>query len=505
MFRNLQNIFFIILLVLSINESGFSIDVRYIGVIDQELTAPTSMTVNQKSLTVLEPYLKQIKLFTPDGIFQYKVDIQGETNGLTSLSDDEYLFCDLSSKKVMYVSMSTGEQYDFFENSNVFLNPVDLINEDYLYVLDADTKTIYQVDNNKIVLNSFSIEDATGNSITTPHCFARNPLTGEFYILDQVKSEVWVLNSSGEYLNKFGSYGAGEGQITRAGDIAADSQGNIFISDRFQNMISIFNDDGIFNGYLNNLDSNVQINLNIPIGLALDDNGLLYISSMENSKIFYFYISTSSTNTEVIRAEQQFPQDKDSLNVQDLTFTASTTTSGEYQPVTGFDFEVYLQDNPTDPILNKTNGITDIKIDTLNSGLLYTTTWRPENIDENKDYLWRTRVHTDSSVSDWSDFWMFSVLSLPYKYELEQNYPNPFNPTTAIGFSIANESHVNLEIFNVVGQKVITLVDNTLPAGKHVFYWSGKEENGRQTSSGIYFYRLTAGTFVDTKKMILIK
>jgi hypothetical protein len=89
---------------------------------------------------------------------------------------------------------------------------------------------------------------------------------------------------------------------------------------------------------------------------------------------------------------------------------------------------------------------------------------------------------------------------LPDSYALDQNYPNPFNPVTAINFSIPAASHVKLEIYNIMGQKVATLVDRQMEAGRHTIQWDGSS-----AASGVYLYRLEAGYFVDTKKMTLLK
>lgn len=94
---------------------------------------------------------------------------------------------------------------------------------------------------------------------------------------------------------------------------------------------------------------------------------------------------------------------------------------------------------------------------------------------------------------------------LPDAYVLHQNVPNPFNPTTEIRFELPKAGHVTLDVFNVVGQRVKTLVDNHLETGAHAIIWNGTDDQGGAVSSGVYFYRLTAGEFVDTKKMLLLK
>ena len=90
--------------------------------------------------------------------------------------------------------------------------------------------------------------------------------------------------------------------------------------------------------------------------------------------------------------------------------------------------------------------------------------------------------------------------------ELSGNFPNPFNPTTTILFSVTQtSSFVTLEIYNIKGQKIKTLVNKLIPAGEHSAFWNGRDSNDKQVGSGIYFYKLKAGEFQKVKKMVLIK
>ncbi|MFH1679563.1 MAG: M1 family aminopeptidase [Candidatus Eisenbacteria bacterium] len=90
-------------------------------------------------------------------------------------------------------------------------------------------------------------------------------------------------------------------------------------------------------------------------------------------------------------------------------------------------------------------------------------------------------------------------------YELGQNRPNPFNPATTIRFSLPVEEQVRLRIYSTSGRLVRDLVDGRLPAGAHQVVWNGRNETGAATGSGVYFYRMEAGDFSDTKKMVLVR
>jgi hypothetical protein len=95
---------------------------------------------------------------------------------------------------------------------------------------------------------------------------------------------------------------------------------------------------------------------------------------------------------------------------------------------------------------------------------------------------------------------------LPTTYALDQNYPNPFNPTTIITYQVPERSYVTLKVYNLLGSEVATLIDGTMEAGYLSVTWDGHTMgSARELPSGVYFYKLTAGNFVATRKMILIR
>jgi ligand-binding sensor domain-containing protein len=97
------------------------------------------------------------------------------------------------------------------------------------------------------------------------------------------------------------------------------------------------------------------------------------------------------------------------------------------------------------------------------------------------------------------------ISNTPTHFELSQNYPNPFNPSTSITFTLDQPGYASVQVFNSLGQLVTTLADGSYKAGSHTLRWDGLDAGGNQVASGIYLYRLNAGSKVQVRKMILMK
>jgi len=109
--------------------------------------------------------------------------------------------------------------------------------------------------------------------------------------------------------------------------------------------------------------------------------------------------------------------------------------------------------------------------------------------------------------SECLEFWQGSSKNgprVPPDFFLSDNFPNPFNSETVISFGLTQGREVRLDIFNMLGQNVKTLVNRQMPAGYHRASWDGKDAKGRKLQRGVYFYRIKAGEFSDVKRMSLV-
>jgi hypothetical protein len=166
---------------------------------------------------------------------------------------------------------------------------------------------------------------------------------------------------------------------------------------------------------------------------------------------------------------------------------AQAAESYRFQLSTGIDFATILVDS---------------------AGLVDTTVGGP-TLQSYKIYFWRVRALNALGSSVWSDVFRFRTVQVsaieeqpgvPSTYSLSQNYPNPFNPMTTIRFAVPVQARVVIKVYDVLGRDEATLVDNEMPVGTYSVTW-----NAAGAASGMYFYRMTAGSYVETRRMMLLR
>jgi hypothetical protein len=128
-----------------------------------------------------------------------------------------------------------------------------------------------------------------------------------------------------------------------------------------------------------------------------------------------------------------------------------------------------------------------------------------QELEVNGEYQYTCRLVDFAWAGIITDTEDEAVNSLPDQYRLCQNYPNPFNPKTSIMFDLPRQSQVTISVYNLLGQRVKTLVEDNLPAGHHTVSWDGTDYLKNPVSSGIYFYRFQAGDYIESRKLLLLK
>jgi photosystem II stability/assembly factor-like uncharacterized protein len=185
-------------------------------------------------------------------------------------------------------------------------------------------------------------------------------------------------------------------------------------------------------------------------------------------------------------------------------------SSDDHTPAPAITYDLIIVRNGTHVPIGKQNEVTNTIITRLPEpgNISAVTEWSLAGL-ENGMYEWRLRAVDAAYIGSEIAYGEFSIgitsannteNVLPSEYRLEQNYPNPFNPTTSINYSIAKEGLVTLKIYNIIGEEVITLVNENMQVGNYSVSLSATN-----LSSGIYLYKLSAGSYVETKKMILLK
>jgi hypothetical protein len=134
------------------------------------------------------------------------------------------------------------------------------------------------------------------------------------------------------------------------------------------------------------------------------------------------------------------------------------------------------------------------------------------SVNEKTNY-WKVRAVNNFGKGEWSDTRCFRIgtlmnaenKTLPTETTLSQNYPNPFNPSTTISYSMSDDANVSIEIFNTLGSKVKTLVNEKISKGSHEIVWNGMDEFSKIVSTGIYYCTMRAGNFMKTIKLNFLK
>ncbi|MBK7631989.1 MAG: SBBP repeat-containing protein [Ignavibacteriales bacterium] len=349
--------------------------------------------------------------------------------------------------------------------------------------------------------------DTLGNVYVSGWRYTSSSTTADNYLTIKYNSaglQLWVADYNGP-----------ANSIDIPSSIAVDGNGNVYVTGNSQNSLVsgadndyatvMYNSSGVqqwvsrYNGPANGQDESKSI--------AIDDSGNVYVTGqstdVNGSTPDYATIKYNSLGVEQWVSRYTGIQNNSgdgaaSLVLDNLGNVYVTGTSGSFSGTKADYATVKYNSLGVQQWAERYNGPPGNGIDQAksivldNQGNVYVT-GSSAGSGTSVDFATIKYSQTPTGINQ-------TEYSLPEKYSLHQNYPNPFNPSTVIKYQLPISSQVIIKVYDVLGKEVATLVNEEKPAGRYQVNW-----NASNLSSGIYFYKIQSGSFVETKKMILLK
>ena len=243
---------------------------------------------------------------------------------------------------------------------------------------------------------------------------------------------------------------------------------------------------------------------------------------IQNSKTALVFIHVKSLNDPPTNLSFQSPDDESEIVITINNLEGSQANFKWHQSTDPDDDKLQYLFNSWYEIIDQNGKLNTESIDSVLYNTEYSIPYKRflSYLDKHRSprgkFIWNVNV-TDGKDTTYSNIRFtlniegkYIALSvqddiIPKSYSLKQNYPNPFNPITRIQFDIPSRSKVSINIYDILGSKVTTLINQDIEPGRHVITWNAVDSNNRKLPSGLYFYQIHADSFIATKKMILVK
>jgi hypothetical protein len=354
--------------------------------------------------------------------------------------------------------------YQGQDSAECFLGPVDIVSSSKHDYYNAAADYIYVIDqgNHRIVRLRYDVS---------------------------LDSLIWVDTFGSDILNMPTAI-----DYAPYGDTDPDND-DVFVADGVHSKIFRFSRDGYVEMTYGGWGSSIG-SVGYPTGIAMSAvdslSDILYLTDSRNHRVMRY--SSSTDGPIVVDSWYVFPLDEH-------RYVKAVDTD--------LDGNVYVIDNFTHLITVFTPDLGDIL--TVYGSFGYD----PGLFDHPFDiYIDDDQMQICEKWGEQSGIQSFSVQpgqpkpaepGPPRRFFLDQNYPNPFNSNTIINFDLPRTGDTRLVVYNILGQRVAVLVDQTLPAGSHSIRWDGRNSSGNRIASGVYFYLLTSGNHNSVRKLLLIK
>ena len=267
----------------------------------------------------------------------------------------------------------------------------------------------------------------------------------------------------------------------------------------------------------------VSLNANNSIewqNIQLDTNSYTpSIHFMDNSTYHWFVTSSDLNGEQAVSDTLKFYTDLFPDPPQDFHTISPTNSASDLAPEVEFIWNAAFDPDPIENIQYQLVYVTNLH-DWEDTSSYHRSEWVLDTViaysfESNNQYYWSIIAKDSDGFEVFSNGGDPNELTIgvlgsenidvPKQFSLDQNFPNPFNPTTKIPFEIPNSEFVNLNIYDVSGRKIRSLISENKPAGSYTVIWNGRNNENKFVSAGIYVYKIMAGNFISSRKVILIK
>ena len=396
----------------------------------------------------------------------------------------------------------------------------------HLYVSDGTNHRVQKFDNNGVFLLEWGQDGGNDGEFAFTKGITVD-LNDDVYVADSDNHRVQKFDSNGEFILKWGTEGSADGQFLNPRDVAVDDAGNVYVTDYFNHRVQVFDTLGNFIAKWGSGPSTQSGRFDKPYAVAVDNCGRIFISEFGNHRIQQFGDPTDcGPNTPVgtmvnVSIPPNILTNFSSVLVEGVTsltiLSSGPDLPGGIEPVPATTPEYY------DIVSSATYaGTIDIsvvydpgEVQGFEQDLLlfhYDQSTTPA--------IWRdvtTVVDTvgnviTGSVTNLSTFIVVEPgsptgtqdPSAPTVFHLYRNFPNPFKSSTRIQFDLPAPGRVKVQIFDIQGRVVRSLLDAVQPVGRYSLFWPGDNDKGQKVVPGVYFYRIQTPANTATQKLIKV-
>jgi len=381
-----------------------------------------------------------------------------------------------------------------FEGAGEVLEPSDM-------AVDPATGRLYVTDSGSSCVKVYSLAGEFlfqfGEFEGFPSGIAVDVLGRRVLVGDPVASEVRVFDMDGRSLLSFGERGADPGQLVRVQGLCVDGKRRIYVTDAFLGVVNVFDAEGRYLTSFGGL-GDAPGQFRQPMDVTVDSLNRLVVVSANTARLEFFSAGDMGRTDAPTAPRLIWPAQGGVVPEKTPTFVVEKSFDPN-DVYLAYTFEVYEDEWLQFLYVSSETGG---EVDVMSS----TVSWVPPvEFEEGKTYWWRVRASDSDGPGPWSPLGTFTVAGGErLEFALEQAYPNPFASEATIRFTLPRECNVDLRIFDASGRQVRVLRQGPETEGVHALTWDGRDDAGNRLPAGIYWYKLAAGGFVETRKVVLV-